>query len=203
MKRLLVLIAALGTLCVFGQTDTSAIISEAKAFQKELDSSYADPEHSPLTPEDLAHFEGLPFFEIDPRFYVIAKFKKAKQPKTFEMQTTTERLPMYDIYGYAIFKLDGVKHKLPIYQSHRLREMEEFKSYLFLPFNDPTNGVESYGGGRFLDLEIPEGKTVVIDFNRAYNPYCAYNERYSCPVPPKENYVEIPVTAGVKAPKDH
>ena len=76
---------------------------------------------------------------------------------------------------------------------------------LFLPFNDSSNGKTSYGGGRFIDIEIPENssKSIIIDFNKAYNPYCAYNHKYSCPIPPKENLLVIPIAAGVKAYKKH
>ena len=74
----------------------------------------------------------------------------------------------------------------------------EYEDYLFLPFTDKTNGDSSYGGGRYLDLKLPEGDSIIIDFNQAYNPYCAYNDKYSCPVPPKSNNLDIEVLAGVK-----
>ena len=81
----------------------------------------------------------------------------------------------------------------------------DYANYLFLPFNDNTNGKTSYGGGRFIDLEIPEAgsKTIVIDFNKSYNPYCAYNHKYSCPIPPSENNLNVEISAGVKAYKEH
>ena len=80
---------------------------------------------------------------------------------------------------------------------------EGYEDYLFLPFLDDTNGEESYGGGRYIDCRIPEGDTIEIDFNKAYNPYCAYNENYSCPIVPRENYLAIEVKAGVKVFKKH
>jgi uncharacterized protein (DUF1684 family) len=76
---------------------------------------------------------------------------------------------------------------------------EEYRDYLFLPFADLTNGEETYGGGRYLDLTIPTGNTILLDFNKAYNPYCAYNPKYSCPLVPKQNRLDIPIIAGVKA----
>ncbi|MNH33262.1 hypothetical protein D3C86_1572800 [compost metagenome] len=114
------------------------------------------------------------------------------------MPTTTARKPVYEKYGEAHFKLNGKDLVLSIYQSHSLREKAEYKDHLFLPFMDLTNGEESYGGGRFLDLTIPEDDTIVIDFNKAYNPYCAYNHKYSCPIPPKENDMNTEIKAGVK-----
>ena len=80
---------------------------------------------------------------------------------------------------------------------------EEYKDYLFLPFLDDTNGEGSYGGGRYIDLRIPDSDTMIIDFNTAYNPYCAYNDRYSCPIVPRQNYLDVAIEAGVKAFKKH
>ena len=114
------------------------------------------------------------------------------------MKTTTSRLPTYEVFGVATFVLDGKELQLNIYQSHRLRETEEYKDYLFLPFTDLTNGEETYGGGRFIDLEIPKGDYITIDFNKSYNPYCAYNKKYSCPIPPKENDLDVRILAGIK-----
>ena len=79
----------------------------------------------------------------------------------------------------------------------------EYSNHLFIPFNDITNGVETYDAGRYIDLEIPKGDTIIIDFNKAYNPYCAYNDGYSCPIPPEENNLEVEVKAGVMAFEKH
>ena len=86
-----------------------------------------------------------------------------------------------------------------MYQSFPVSQDPEYIDYLFLPFTDLTSGDGSYGGGRFLDTTIPKGDTIVLDFNKAYNPYCAYNSAYSCPIPPKENDLLVRVEAGVKA----
>ena len=80
-----------------------------------------------------------------------------------------------------------------------LLDDEEFVDYLFLPFTDLTNGEATYAGGRYIDLAIPDGDTLIIDFNKSYNPYCAYNKKYSCPIVPKVNHLEIDINAGVKA----
>jgi len=168
------------------------------AFQKKLNEEFLDPEKSPLTPEALKSFSGHPYFPIDKNFRVEASFKKTASPFTFQMKTSANEMRTYDKYGEVTFKLNGQTFTLYIYQSHRLRETEEYKDYLFLPFTDLTNGEETYGGGRYIDLRIPEGDTMVIDFNKAYNPSCAYSHRYSCPIPPKENDLDIRITAGVK-----
>ena len=102
-----------------------------------------------------------------------------------------------------IFDLKEKPFKLNIYQNQDLIKKEGFEDYLFLPFLDNTNGEESYGGGRYIDMRIPDGDTIIVDFNSAYNPYCAYNEKYSCPIVPRENYLDTEVRAGVKAFKKH
>jgi hypothetical protein len=106
-------------------------------------------------------------------------------------------------YGIVTFNLKRNAYRLNVYQNQDLMKKEGYEDYLFLPFLDDTNGEESYGGGRYIDLRIPEGDEVVIDFNKAYNPYCAYNEKYSCPIVPRENYLDLKVEAGVKAFQKH
>ena len=172
--------------------------SEIEKFQTELNEEFKNPEESPLSKKERKKFEGHNFFPINEKYQVSAEFVKADNPGTFQMKTTTNRLATYDRYGYAKFTLNGIEYKLTIYQSHRLRETEEYKDYLFLPFTDLTNGEETYGGGRYIDLSIPGGNQIIIDFNKAYSPSCAYNYSYSCPIPPAENNLEIRVEAGVK-----
>ncbi|MGW9685934.1 DUF1684 domain-containing protein [Flagellimonas sp. 2504JD1-5] len=177
-----------------GQTYQDSIVE----YQKELNDFYSNEEKSPLTQKDLKRFKGHDFFAIDENFKVEAKFERAVNAVPFLMKTTTDRLPTYELYGVATFEINGETLQLHIYQNHRLRETEKYKNHLFLPFTDLTNGNETYGGGRFIDLEIPEGDTIVIDFNKAYNPYCAYNKKYSCPIPPKENDLPVNINAGIK-----
>ncbi|TVZ15638.1 DUF1684 domain-containing protein [Maribacter sp. MAR_2009_72] len=167
-------------------------------FQQHLNEEYKNPDESPLDKKDLKWFKGHDFFPINEKYRVVAKFTKIMNPTPFLMKTTTSRLSMYEVYGVANFELDGKEYQLNVYQNHKLRETEEYKNYLFLPFTDLTNGDQTYGGGRFIDLEIPEEETIVIDFNKAYNPYCAYSSNYSCPIPPKENDLDIHITAGIK-----
>lgn len=199
MKQLLIgLIFCLGCLVT---SHAQSHKKEIKKFQKKLNKEMADPKKSPLPEEERKNFTQLEFFPRNEQLKVKAKFVRTKDAQPFEMQTTTSRKPVYEKYGEAIFEIDGKEYKLNIYQSHRLRAMKEHRNHLFLPFTDLTSGVESYGGGRYIDLEIPKGDFIIIDFNKAYNPYCAYNYKYSCPIPPKENDLAISIKAGVKAPK--
>lgn len=180
----------------FGQEKFDSVAVEK--FQKELNSEYADAKTSPLTAEDLAVFKTLEFYPINEKFFVTAKFVRTESEKPFEMKTSTDRKPLYVKYGEAHFVIDGLDYKLNLYRNIELSKKEEYKDYLFLPFSDLTSGKESYIGGKYIDMKIPKGETIVIDFNTSYNPYCAYNHKYSCPKVPLENDLNIEIKAGVK-----
>lgn len=170
-------------------------------FRHDLNADYMNPEKSPLDEDLRDKFRkagGHPFFEIDKNYRIEAKFKKHIDTLTVKIPTSSERMAVFDKYGEASFIMNGKEYTVTIHQSHRSREMEEYKDWLFFMFTDLTNGEETYGGGRYIDLRIPEGETIIIDFNKAYHPYCAFTYGYSCPVPPKENFMNAPITAGIK-----
>ena len=173
-------------------------VAAVEKFQKDLNTEYADAKTSPLMTEDLAVFKTLDFYPISEKFFVIAKFVRTENEKPFEMKTSTTRKPMYVKYGEAHFEIDGKPFQLNIYQNIELSKQEEYKDYLFLPFSDLTCGKESYIGGKYIDMKTPTTDTIVIDFNMAYNPLCAYNHKYSCPKVPLENDLKIEIKAGVK-----
>jgi uncharacterized protein (DUF1684 family) len=173
-------------------------VKDVQDFQKKLNSEFKDEKESPLTEEDRKTFSDLDFFPIDTSFIVIAKFELVKDPVSFKMKTTTDRLPVYRTYAKASFELKGKQYVLNLYQNENLMASGDMEDYLFLPFTDKSNGSSTYGGGRFIDLSIPKKNEIIIDFNKAYNPYCAYNHKYSCPIPPKENHLDLFVEAGVK-----
>lgn len=179
---------------VFAQKDLFA----SKKFQTELNNSYADSLKSPLTKEDLNHFKGLDFFPISEKYIVEATFVRTKKEKPFGMKTTTSRTPLYKKYGELRFSIEGKEFKLNVYQNIDLIKKPGYDDYLFLPFSDLTCGKESYIGGRYVDVRIQKGTIWTIDFNKAYNPYCAYNYEYSCPIVPLENDLDIEILAGVK-----
>jgi uncharacterized protein (DUF1684 family) len=170
---------------------------KAAAYQEQLNKEYADPAESPLTAADLAAFKSLDFYAIDMRYCVVAKFVRTPNEKPFDMPTTTTRKPVYVKFGEVYFLLEGKECKLDVFQNIELVKKDEYKNSLFLPFTDATSGETSYGGGRYIDLKQPEGDTIVIDFNTAYNPYCVYNHKYSCPIPPSQNDLDAEVKAGV------
>ncbi|MXN93286.1 DUF1684 domain-containing protein [Flavobacterium sp. Sd200] len=173
----------------------------SKEAQKKLNAEYADPTTSPLTKTDIKTFKALDFYAVDLKYCVTAKIKRTPNEKPFYMATTTGRKAQYAKYGELSFTLNGKAFKLDVFQSTDLMKLEEYKDYLFLPFTDNTNGNGSYAGGRYIDMKMPKGETVQIDFNRSYNPYCAYNHDYSCPIPPSQNFLDTDIKAGVKAYK--
>jgi len=182
-------------------TSNYAIAQEketSQEFQDILNAEYSNPEESPLDSVDLIHFTSLEFFPISENYIVNAKIEKIFSPDFFEMETTTARRPEYRIWAYAVFIIDGKELKLTIYQNKKLMNTLEYGDYLFLPFTDLSNGKTSYSGGRYVDLRITEKDEIVIDFNKSYNPYCAYSDRWSCPIVPSENFLDIEIIAGVK-----
>ncbi|WP_320815557.1 DUF1684 domain-containing protein [Flavobacterium sp.] len=194
MKNLLVLILFV-TSSIFAQDKKEQTSLE---YQHHLNEEFADSLKSPLAEEDRSHFKALDFFVIDEKFIVEAILIRTKKEKTFQMKTSTDRTPLYKKYGELHFTLEGKEMKLNVYQNIDLMKLQDYKDYLFLPFSDLTNGKESYIGGRYIDMRIPEDHKVLIDFNKAYNPYCAYNYKYSCPIVPLENDLNIAINAGVK-----
>lgn len=181
-----------------GNAQTSEKLSGIAEFQKKMNEDFKDPEHSPLKEKDRKRFKTLEFFPADTSFYVVAEFVRTPYETPFEMPTTTGRKPVYVKYGEAYFTLYGKEYKLNLYQNQELTKNPEYEDYLFMPFTDLTNGVTTYSGGRYIDMRIPKRKELIIDFNKAYNPYCAYNGKYSCPIPPAENHIDMEISAGVK-----
>jgi uncharacterized protein (DUF1684 family) len=162
-----------------------------------LNEEYKDKTESPLDTKAFKKFKGHVFFAINLLYRVSAKLTVTPGSAFFPMKTTTSRLPNYRVYGLVEFMLAGKTYKVPVYQSEDLMKRAEYADHLFFPFTDLTSGKTSYGGGRFIDLNIPTGEEIVIDFNQSYNPYCAYNHRYSCPIVPEENYFDIEIPVGV------
>lgn len=164
-------------------------------FQREINDFFKDASVSPLKKRDLKNFRGLDFFTYDSTYLVTAKLTKTPKEKPFMMLTTTDMVVEYIKYGTVSFELLDNQYSLDIYKN--LEDPNE-QDNLFLPFLDDTNGNESYGGGRYINLSIPQGDNLIIDFNSAFNPYCVYDEKYSCPIVPRENYLSLEIKAGVK-----
>ena len=197
MKKLSFLFLIL-SLFLNAQTEKENIAS-IKKFQKELNTEYLNPKKTPLRGDNLKNFKKHPFFPINLKYRVTAKFVKTENPVPFELPTSSGKFKQYQEYGKATFELDGKSLTLALYQSLDLMKMKKYKDYLFLPFRDETNEKETYGGGKYMDLKIPAGNEIILDFNQSYQPYCAYNAfDYNCPIVPAENKLPIRIEAGVK-----
>lgn len=187
--------------CIFVQANLFAlqdeiVYKEINSFQSKLNEKFLNEETSILLPKDYEVFEGLEFYSIDLKYRVVASFLRTPEEKPFLMPTTTERLPEYVKFAELHFKIENQNFILEVFQN--LNPKEGFENYLFLPFTDLTSGDGSYGGGRYIDLFEPEGDKITLDFNQSYNPYCVYNTKYSCPIPPEQNDLKIRIEAGIK-----
>lgn len=151
----------------------------------------------PLQEEDYANFD---YFEVNPTFNILADVEILENEPEFEMLTYAGTTATYVRYALATFNLNGQKVQVAIYKNVNLSKEEKYAHHLFLPIKDLTSGEKSYGGGRYMDLsalDISDGK-MRIDFNKLYNPYCAYSDGYRCPIPPDENHLTIEILAGEK-----
>ena len=197
MKKLALLLLLI-SVSAFSQTEKK-MITAIKKFQTGLNEGYTNKKETPLRGENYLNFREHPFFPIDLKYRVKAKFTKTENAVAFDLPTSSGKTKPYKEFGKASFALNGVTYVLSIYQSLNLVKTRGYEDYLFLPFRDETNGKETYGGGKYIDLRIPEGNKIVIDFNQSYHPYCAYNAYdYSCPIVPEENFLPLKIEAGVK-----
>lgn len=172
-------------------------LDEINSYQTNLKKEWENPETTPLKEDEKDSFQGIQFFPIDKKYILNADFTPIENGKTIPFPTSAKKIKHYKEYGKLNFKLNGNFHELTIYQSDP--PIEGYENSLFLPFMDETNGDTSYGGGRYLDFEITDiqDNKLVIDFNKAYNPYCAYSKYYNCPIPPANNYLNTEIKAGV------
>ena len=200
MKKTVILLLVVGFLSC--KTERKRTVSGESDFQIEMNTKFKDASKSPLTKKGLKEFKGLNFFPIDEKYTVNAKIALLPDAPVFNFPTTTDRVVLYRKYGILSFSIEGKDFELAIYQD--VNPDPEYINHLFLPFLDNTNGKTSYEGGRYIDVyttDIQPNGTVTIDFNKAYNPYCAYSDRYSCPIPPQENSLDTEIKAGVMAYK--
>lgn len=161
-------------------------------YQDSMSVAFMSGTNGVLKKEDISAIGHLNYFAPNEAYRVNAKYTKIKDGKVFKMPTSTDRLPEYKPFGRLDFALNGDSMNLTLYQNL------EHPDYLFCPFKDLTNGKESYGAGRYLDFQLSDTLNPVLDFNYSYNPYCAYNSDYSCPIPPRENHLKVRIEAGIK-----
>ncbi len=151
-------------------------------------------EASPLSETQKKSFTGLNYFEPNPTFRVQAQLEKLADDSIYAFRTTKKTMRHMKKYAVLKFQINDKPLKMIA-----LRGLDPLTSaMLFVPFTDETSGAETYGAGRYLDLPIPKTDRMTLDFNMAYNPYCAYNQHYECPLPPAENHLNIRIEAGEK-----
>lgn len=179
----------------FTGSDTSeAYLARIEQVRTEKDNSFRSGDDSPFG--DSIEFTGLHYFPIDARYRINARLTEINPKKPVVLPTSDGREKSYLEYAYAEFTLDGVQNKLLILE---IMDMSPYRGTLFLAFADKTSANETYGAGRYLDVKkVPGATSITLDFNEAYNPYCAYNDTYSCPFPPKENVLAVEIKAGEK-----
>lgn len=158
--------------------------------------TFFNPETSPLDSSELVHFGGLKFFPIHEKWKVKAKLERFQNQDTFSLPHSHQRSKPYRRYGKISFTLLDKPCELVVLES--ANKKPGYENYLLICFRDQTSGHSTYEAGRYIDITIPEGNEVELDFNKAYNPYCAYSDRFTCPIPPKENLIPMPIEAGVK-----
>lgn len=158
--------------------------------RRDKDSALKDDEESPI--KDKATFKGLKYYPFNKDYIVEFVLEKAEKAKTVELKMTDGTTEKLILFGNIKGEIGGFTVSLVLYQHE--------DGNFFLPFKDKTAPTETYGGGRFLDLPLTNVKNnrLRVDFNQAYNPYCAYNEEFACPIPPAENTLPIRIEAGEK-----
>lgn len=186
-------VATAAVLYSFIGNNQSDYINTIEKARKEKDQYLRTSPESPFK-DHLQSFKGLTYYPVDPAFRIQARLIPIQQRKVVVLPTSDGQEKKYIEYGYAEFTLNGVNNRLLILE---LMDIGPYRGTLFLAFGDATSARETYGAGRYLDVKKVKGSsTITLDFNEAYNPYCAYNENYSCPLPPRENLLSIPITAG-------
>lgn len=198
MKHVILILIVVALFDATAQNSKEEILSA----RIEKEAHIRDTTHGILKPSELIEFNGLSYFDFDSTYQIKGTFIKDKG-KVFKMPTSTTREPKYRRYGYFEFEINGTSCRLEVYQNIALKKEKEYRKHLFIPFRDKTSSNETYGGGRYIDASIPKGDQMIIDFNEAYNPYCAYSHRFSCPIPPEANTLNVSINAGEKTPLGH
>jgi len=156
-------------------------------------------EHEVVSGKDK---EFISFFPVNEKYRMTCRFERTMNSPWFRMESSGPIKKNYRVYGIIHFTINDTAVTLNIYQSQDLMTTKEYKDHLFIPFTDATSGEETYESGRYIDLEIKDitNENVLIDFNKAYNPYCAYvSGKYNCPIPPAENRLIVAIRAGEKS----
>lgn len=192
----IVVVALISVLYSFqGSFDRAAFTDEIKKEREDKDRFMRTSTQSPFA-ANPDEYKGLRYFPADPTYKIVATLTPINDKKPVTLATNDGKEQRYVEYAHAEFDMNGLHHKLLILE---VIDMGPFRGQLFFAFGDETSADETYGAGRYLDLvKVPGSKTITLDFNKAYNPYCAYSDKFTCPLPPRENLLSIPIKAGEK-----
>ncbi len=180
---------------IYGSKDQTEYVNQIVKERKEKDTFMRTSKESPFA-DDPDSFEGLKYFPPDIKYRITADLKPVEDRKLVVVATNDGKEERYMEYAYAEFDLMGFRNRLLILE---MIDMGPARGKLFLAFGDGTSADETYGAGRYLDINRVQGSnTITLDFNKAYNPYCAYTDKFSCPLPPPENLLTVPIQAGEK-----
>jgi len=157
-------------------------------FRERKDLLFRSDHDSPFGPGEFA---GLKYFDPDPEFRFETQLRRSPLPGSVIMATSKGTRQLFNVIGFFELSIEGRAVTINAYQSAERKDPS-----IFVPFRDATSGVESYGGARYLDLEVEHDDRYAVDFNYAYSPYCAYSDAYACPLPPRENWLTVAIRAG-------
>ena len=173
--------------------DSQHYVDQIEEFRDDTDRFMRTSSESPFA-DRVEEYNGLRYFPPDEKYRIVATLKLVENKQSRALATSDGKDQQYQEYAYAEFDLGNRKNRLLILE---IIETGPDRGDLFLAFGDETSANETYGGGRYLNVKkVPGSTTIELDFNKAYNPYCAYNADYSCPLPPRENLLDIPIRAG-------
>lgn len=173
-----------------------AYLDSILAHRNSTNHTFFDAQTTPLDSSKFKSFTGLKFFEVNAAYKVTATLTKYADMPHFELPHSHNSTKPYKQYGKVTFILNGNEYELTVLEA--VNKKPEYKNFLLICFTDLTSGKETYQGGRYLDVAIPDNNQLVLDFNLAYHPYCVYNGNYTCPIPPKENFINTKIDAGEK-----
>ncbi len=178
--------------------DEVGYIDRIKLSRNKKHIEFLDSTTSRFNKQERDSFHGFSYYEPDIRYRIEAQFVVDTTIPVFGMKTNTSRTPTYRTYGYLDFVINDINFRLTAFQNMDFKDDPEYDGSLFVPFTDISNKDETYKAGRYIDIPIPVTNRAMLDFNDAYNPYCAYSDRWSCPLVPFENHLNISIRAGEK-----
>lgn len=194
LNKTLLILLVLASACSAQQN--TEYVKQIAAHRMQLNEEFFNPIITPVDSADFANFKGLKFYPINQKYKVTATLTLNSDTVVFELPHSRQRTKPYKVFGTISFVLLNQTCQLQVLE--QANKKPGYEDYLIIPFTDLTNGETTYGGGRYIEFTKPKTNTFELDFNLCFNPYCAYNGKYTCPIPPKENNLAVKIEAGMK-----